>query len=82
MRKKAIIFGTGPLAELANFYLENDSSYSVEGFCETNPKSDTFCNKPLYKFEDIEEIFSPENYEFFVAIGYRKMNDSAKSFVK
>lgn len=80
MRKKAIIFGTGPLAELVNFYLENDSSYSVEGFCKTSPESDTFCCKPLCNFEEIEEKFPPDEYEFFVAIGYRKMNELRKEF--
>lgn len=80
MRKKAVIFGTGPLAELANFYLENDSAYEVKAFCITDPVASSFCEKPLVKFEDVERLFPPEEYEMFVAVGYRQMNHLRKIF--
>lgn len=78
--KKAIIFGTGPFAELVHFYLENDSEYSIKAFCETNPTSNSFCGKELHKFDDVEIKFPTEEYEFFVAIGYRRMNSLRKEF--
>ena len=79
-KKKAIIFGTGTLAELVNFYLEIDSPYEVAAFCSTSPEIDTFCKKPLICFLEVERKFPPNEYELFVAVGYRKMNDLRKSF--
>lgn len=78
--KQAIIFGTGAFGELVRFYLDNDSFYSVKAFCETNPEEELFCDKPLYNFNNIEEKLPPDEYEFFVAIGYRKMNELRKEF--
>lgn len=78
--KKAIILGTGPLAELANFYLENDSNYKIEAFCSTSPQFQSFCGKPLIPFSEITEKFSPATHEIFVAVGYRHMNQIRKRF--
>lgn len=80
MKKKAIIFGTGTLAELVDFYLENDNCYNVVAFCTTEPKTDTFCGKPIIDFNHVEENYPPQEYEMFVAIGYRQMNALRKKF--
>jgi len=80
MKKKAVVFGAGTLGELVNFYLENDSDYEVTAFCSTEPKADIFCGKPLLDFNEIEKHCSPQEYEMFVAIGYRKMNKLRKKF--
>lgn len=80
MKKKAVIFGAGTLAELVNFYLTHDSTYEVVAFCSENPNSDSFCGKPLVNFESVENHFFPTNYEMFVAVGYRKMNEIRKIF--
>ena len=80
MREKAIIFGTGTLADLVSFYLENDSVYDVVGFCETLPKTDSFNGKPLVSFSEVETKFPPKEYKMFIAIGYRKMNRLRKNF--
>ena len=78
--KKAIILGTGNLGTLVNFYLENDSDYEVVAFCSTDPQAERFCEKPLFNFSEIEKIYSPDEYEMFVAIAYRKMNALRKIF--
>ncbi|HQS83363.1 MAG: hypothetical protein B7Y25_00230 [Alphaproteobacteria bacterium 16-39-46] len=80
MKKKAIIFGTGTLAELVNFYLDNDSTYHVVAFCSTDLETETFCGKPVINFLGIEEKFSPSDHEMFIAIGYRQMNTLRKEF--
>jgi len=74
--KKLIIFGTGDFAKLAKFYFENDSDYSISAFTvEKNFfKEDKFCDVPCYEFENIEKIFSPDEYEMFIAVGYTKIN--------
>ena len=36
--RNLLIWGTGTIAELANFYFTNDTDYSVCGHIETDPK--------------------------------------------
>lgn len=79
-KRNAVIFGTGPFAELANFYLEHDSSYNVTAFCATKFDGDLFCGKPICDFSTVEKYYPPDEYEMFVAVGYRKMNALRKEF--
>lgn len=50
-----LIFGTGQLAELANFYFTNDSNHSVIGFFVDSEykKDDVFCGLPVYTYEEV-----------------------------
>jgi sugar O-acyltransferase (sialic acid O-acetyltransferase NeuD family) len=74
--KKLIIFGTGDIAQLAHYYFEHDSGYSVtaftvdQQFCE----SDNFEGKPLVAFEKVEQSFKPGEFAIFIAVSYRDMN--------
>lgn len=74
---KIIIFGIQDFAELANFYLENDSEHSVAAFCvnkEYVPGNNTFLGKPVVPFEDVQKIYPKEEYKFFCPMSPRKMN--------
>lgn len=75
--KKLLIFGVGDIAELAFFYFNNDSEYSVEGFCldKNFRKNDEFCGLPLIDFEDIQQKYDTNAYSVFIALSYTKMND-------
>ena len=74
--KKVIIFGIIDTAELAHYYLENDSEYTVAGFSVTSEflKTETYKGLPVYPFEEIENICKPHSYNFFVPMTGRKMN--------
>lgn len=76
MMKKIIIFGLGQIAEIAHFYFKYDSNLTVSAFTVNNTYIDRndFCNLPIVPFEDIEEHYSPDNYDLFIAIGYTKVN--------
>ncbi len=76
MVKKAIIFGTGSFAELAHFFLSNDSDYEVCAFCSTAEylKTDRFCGLPLVPFETIENDYSTNEHDMLIAVGYNKLN--------
>lgn len=82
MKKKAVIFGTGAFAEVADFYLTRDSEYEVAGFTATADvvKSDTVFGKPLAAFDRVQEIFPPEQHEMFVAVGYTQLNRLRQRF--
>lgn len=73
---KLIIFGTGDIAQIANYYFEIDSTYEVVAFTADAVyiKNDLFENKPVVPFEVIQEQYSPSEYKMFIATSYAKLN--------
>ena len=72
-----IIFGILDNAELAHYYLLNDSPHNVLGFTvhrQYMPESGYFKDLPVYPFEDIEERFSPKKIKLFAPLSPSKMN--------
>ncbi|MHC8492107.1 acetyltransferase [Thalassospira sp. SM2505] len=85
MQRNAIIFGTGSLAEVIHFYLENDSNYKVVGFTVSDDHfdtagSDSFRDLPLVAFSDVVDRFSPAECDMFIAVGYVKLNQLREKF--
>jgi sugar O-acyltransferase (sialic acid O-acetyltransferase NeuD family) len=78
--KDVVIFGLGELAQLAYYYLKNDSAYNVVGFTvdEQYRKQDTWLGLPVANFESVEDVYSPEETGMFVALGYNQLNKSRK----
>lgn len=73
---KVIIFGVLDTAELAHYYLTNDSEHEVVAFTINREylKDDRFHGLPVVAFEDVETIFSPAEYSFFAPMTGRNMN--------
>lgn len=76
MKKKLVIFGTGPSAEISNFYFTEDSDFEIEAFTvnETHKNLDSFQGKPVVAYEKLIEIYPPEEFFLFIGIGYSKLN--------
>lgn len=78
MAKKLIIFGLSNIAECAFEYFSYDSDYQVaaftvdNGFLEEGKKE--HMGIPVVAFEHIEQIYAPEEYEMFVALGSHQLN--------
>ena len=74
--QQIIVFGTGEIAELADFYFTHDSKFEVVGFTVDSAyiKQAEFRSRPVLPFEQINEQFSPERYGMFVAVSYAKLN--------
>jgi sugar O-acyltransferase (sialic acid O-acetyltransferase NeuD family) len=74
--KKLLIFGNSILAKIILFYFQRDSSYHVIGFTvdKNYITESSFCNLPVFAFDDIEKTHPCSEYEIFVAIGPSKMN--------
>lgn len=74
--KKLIIFGNTNYAEMVCDYFEKYSEYEVVCFTVNDcyKQSETFYNKELVSFEDIEKKYSPNVYEMFIAIGSSNLN--------
>ena len=80
---KVIIFGIGQIAEIAFFYLKNDSEHEVVAFTVDSDflKTDKFQNLPVISFEEIEKKYPPHDYKMFIPISYNKINKiRAKKF--
>ena len=77
MSKKIIIFGNGEIADLASFYFNNDSEFSIEAFCvdNENVSESTFNKIPLLSLDEVLANFSPENFLIHVALSYKKLNN-------
>ena len=80
MNKKLIIFGTGDIAQLAYYYFTNDTSYDVVAFTVDRDyiSTDSFFGLPVIAFEEIIELFSPEEFDMFIAMSYSKINKDRK----
>lgn len=74
--KEIVIFGTGEIAELADYYMTNDSKYKVVAFtADARFISDkTFRGRPVIPFEEISTAFPPDEYDMHVALSYSKLN--------
>lgn len=74
---KIIIFGIQDFAELAHFYLENDSEHEVVAFCVNEhylPKEPVFKGLPIVAFENVEVLYPPTDFLFFAPLSPQKMN--------
>ena len=74
---KVIIFGIQDFAELAHYYLKNDSDNEVVGFSVHKnymPDNHLFKGLPIIAFEDVESFFPPTEYKFFAPLSPMKMN--------
>lgn len=75
--KKLIIFGLTDAAELALYYFSSDSDYEVEAFAVDAaymPAEKGFKGFPVVTFDEVTQIYPPDRYFFFVALGYSKLN--------
>jgi len=84
--KKVIIFGVLDTAELAHYYLTNDSNYEVEAFTVSKNylESENFKPRgssteyPVVPFEELENFYPPEDFYLFVPMTGVKMNTIRK----
>lgn len=73
---KVIVFGVGQIAELAHFYLTNDSEHDVVAFTADKEfkNNDSFHNLPVVAYEELIQKYPPSEYKMFIPISYKKVN--------
>src|SRR5262245_17065203 len=74
---KVVLFGTGPIAEVAYFLLKHDSEHEVVAFTVHEQYMDgkqEFFGLPLVPFEQVETYYPPAEYWMYTAVGYRQVN--------
>jgi sugar O-acyltransferase (sialic acid O-acetyltransferase NeuD family) len=76
LKRPIVIFGTGEVAEVADFYFTHDSDFEVAGFAvdESYMEGRQFRGREVVAFESIDEAFPPSRFGLFVAMGYTKLN--------
>ncbi len=74
--KDLVIFGTGPIAELADLYFREDAGRRVVAFTvdAAYRQEEQFLGRPLVPFEELPERFPPATHEAFVALAYTGLN--------
>jgi sugar O-acyltransferase (sialic acid O-acetyltransferase NeuD family) len=74
--KPLIIFGASDFAEVAHYYFTKDANKKIAAFAVDGSfiKEESFLNSPVVAFEELEKEFAPTNYDIFIAIAYRKLN--------
>ena len=80
MENKLIIFGVDDVAELANFYFSKYTDYKVIAFCldEEYIKETIKFGIPIISFKEACLLYSPKDTNFFIALGYSKVNEVRK----
>jgi sugar O-acyltransferase (sialic acid O-acetyltransferase NeuD family) len=73
---KIVLFGTGDIAQIANYYFDIDSEYEVVAFTvdEDFVTTNDFENKPLISFDGVQQKYPPSEYKMFIALSYSNMN--------
>jgi len=77
-----IIFGINDTAQLAHYYINNDSNNNVVAFTvdvDYIPENKQFLGLPVVDFETIEEHYSPDEYQFFAPMTAAGMNKARES---
>ena len=72
-----IIFGCTDTAQLAHYYLTNDSIYNVVCFTVNEkymPLQNKLCELPIIPFENITELYPTSTYKMFVPMTGKYMN--------
>lgn len=75
--QEIVIFGTGEIAELADYYFSHDSKFKVAAFTVDKAylKDTELRGRPVVPFELVAESFPPQKYGLFIAVSYSKVND-------
>ena len=79
---KVIIFGIQDYAELAHFYLSNDSEFEVVAFSVNEqyiPADKMFKGLPVVPFENIEKDYSVKEFYFFAPMSPKNMNKARET---
>ena len=81
MKKNVVIFGVKDTAELAWWYLQHDSDYTVVAFTvhQQYIEQSTFHDLPVVPFEEISKHYPPDQFQLFAPMTGVKMNTVRKA---
>lgn len=73
---KVVLFGTGRGADVGYRFLSRDSDHEVCGFTVDRPylDRDTFHDRPVVAFDEVEGRFPADEFKMLVLLGYDGLN--------
>jgi sugar O-acyltransferase (sialic acid O-acetyltransferase NeuD family) len=73
---KVIVFGVQELSEIAHYYLTSDSEHEVVAFTVNQQyiKETKFRGLPVVPYENIVNLYPPDDFKMFIPMSARKMN--------
>ena len=77
-----IIFGVQDFAQLAKFYLQQDSEHEVVAFSvnmQYMPETKSLEGLPVVEFESVEKEYPPQDFKFFAPMSPARMNKLRES---
>lgn len=76
LKNNIIIFGIGNIAEVAYYYLKNDTNLNIVGFCLEKDyiKQETKFDLPIIEFENIQNTHPSNEYLLFAPCTASKLN--------
>jgi len=80
--KPIVIYGNGALARQLCRINESEGAFEIAAV-SADPQfieSPRFMDHPLVPFEDVEDGFSPSEFDMLVLVGYRRMRDRRRMF--
>jgi sugar O-acyltransferase (sialic acid O-acetyltransferase NeuD family) len=75
-RKPVVLFGSGPFARTLHFFFEHDSDFRIVASTVdlAHIEEDPAVELPVVPFEEVTQHYPPDEFDMFVALGYRRMN--------
>lgn len=75
-RRKLVIVGDSAFAEIAHEYFDADSDYEVVAFAVEPAylKRDKLRGLPVVDFDQLPQLYPPQQHDVFVAVVYTQMN--------
>ena len=76
MKQQVVVFGAGQVAEVMQYYIDNESEREVVAFTVDGAyvREDAHLGLPVVPFEEIERHFPPEDFGMFVAVSFKEVN--------
>src|SRR5438552_3599784 len=76
MTKRILIFGTGDFAQIAHFYVENDTPHEVVAHTVTAEafREEDCMGVPVVPFEEATLKYPPGDHEIVIGIAYSRVN--------
>lgn len=74
--KQVVVFGAGQVAEVVQYYIDNESERRVAAFTVDGSylKETTQRGLPVVAFEELLQSFPPDRYDMYVAISFKEVN--------
>lgn len=75
-QKPVVLFGSGRFARTIHYYFTHDSPFEVAATTVDDEfmESDEAFGLPTVPFERVHEHYPPDDFDMFIALGYRQMN--------